>query len=39
MTKIVYEKCPPLPNNLSDEMKDFLDKCFQKDPLQRENAE
>lgn len=36
---IVQDKHPPIPNDISDEMRDFLLKCFQKDPAGRPSAE
>lgn len=38
MTKIVKEAMPPLPENISEEMKDFLKTCFNKDPFSRIDA-
>jgi serine/threonine protein kinase len=38
MTKIVKEIMPPLPEAISDELKDFLIKCFEKDPFNRVDA-
>lgn len=38
MTKIVKEVMPPLPENISEEMKDFLKTCFNKDPFSRIDA-
>jgi serine/threonine protein kinase len=29
---------PPLPDSMSDELKDFLNKCFEKDPYKRADA-
>ena len=39
MIKISQEPMPPLPEGLSDELRDFLTKCFQKDPSKRISAE
>jgi len=36
---IVQDKHPPIPNDISDEMRDFLLNCFQKDPAARPSAE
>ena len=36
--RIVQDDCPPLPPNISSELKDFLLKCFQKEPLIRIDA-
>ena len=38
MSKIVYEENPPLPENISDDLKDFLKQCFDKDPEKRIDA-
>jgi serine/threonine protein kinase len=38
MIKIVQEDLPPFPDMISDELKDFLTKCFQKDPYKRIDA-
>ena len=38
MTKIVNYEMPPLPDSISDELKDFLTKCFNKDPFSRLDA-
>ena len=38
MIKIVQEAMPPLPESISDELKDFLVKCFEKDPYKRIDA-
>ena len=38
MTRIVEERMPPLPPNISDELRDFLTKCFEKDPFKRSDA-
>lgn len=38
MIKIVYEDSPPLPEDISDDMVDFLKKCFVKDPEKRTDA-
>lgn len=35
---IVEDRHPPLPDNISDEMKSFLKLCFKKDPKKRPNA-
>lgn len=36
--RIVQDPSPPLPNNISSELRDFLMKCFQKEPLIRVDA-
>lgn len=36
--RIVQDDYPPFPPNISPELKDFLMKCFQKEPLIRQNA-
>jgi hypothetical protein len=33
MLKIVNEAMPPIPDSISDELKDFLKRCFNKDPF------
>ena len=38
MFRIVQDKCPPLPNDISDNLRDFLLKCFEKDPEKRLSA-
>jgi len=38
MIKIVQEGMQPLPDNVSGELKDFLNKCFEKDPYRRIDA-
>ena len=38
MTKIVKEPMPPLPEAISEELEDFLIKCFDKDPFNRIDA-
>ncbi len=38
MFRIVRDKCPPLPNGISDNLRDFLLKCFEKDPENRASA-
>lgn len=38
MTKIVKEAIPPLPEGISDELKDFMKRCFNKDPFSRIDA-
>jgi serine/threonine protein kinase len=38
MFRIVEDQCPPLPDTISDDMKDFLQACFQKDPELRPSA-
>ncbi|KAI8645002.1 kinase-like domain-containing protein, partial [Parasitella parasitica] len=38
MFRIVEDQCPPLPENISSDMKDFLEACFQKDPESRPSA-
>jgi serine/threonine protein kinase len=37
--RIVQDDYPPLPPNLSNELKDFLIKCFQKEPFFRKSAQ
>eukprot|EP00347_Sterkiella_histriomuscorum_P001554 403371590 len=39
MIKIVQEGIPALPESFSEELKDFLSKCFEKDPDRRHNAQ
>ncbi|CAG9322016.1 CDC15_2 [Blepharisma stoltei] len=36
--RIVQDDCPPLPGNISPDLKDFLLKCFQKEPIVRVDA-
>ena len=36
--RIVQDEHPPLPDNISPALEDFLMQCFQKDPLRRINA-
>ena len=38
MTKIAKESMPPLPEAISEELKSFLKKCFEKDPYHRIDA-
>ena len=38
MFRIVTDDCPPIPTGISDFLKDFLLKCFTKEPLKRPNA-
>ena len=38
MFRIVTDDCPPIPSDISEFLKDFLLKCFTKDPLKRPNA-
>lgn len=38
MLKIVQEPMPPFPESVSDELRDFLNKCFEKDPFKRIDA-
>ena len=38
MFRIVTDDCPPFPTGISDTLKDFLLKCFTKDPIKRPNA-
>jgi serine/threonine protein kinase len=38
MFRIVEDDYPPLPPNISQDMKDFLLCCFQKDPEQRSSS-
>ncbi|CDW87458.1 protein serine threonine kinase [Stylonychia lemnae] len=38
MVKIVQEGMPALPESITDELKDFLNKCFEKDPYRRIDA-
>jgi len=38
MRNIVYEESPPLPENISGDLKDFLKQCFEKDPEKRIGA-
>ncbi|KAH0836723.1 hypothetical protein J3R83DRAFT_8452 [Lanmaoa asiatica] len=39
MFRIVEDEVPPLPDDCSEALQDFLQQCFHKDPLQRPNAE
>lgn len=39
MLKISQEESPPVPMNISSDLKDFLSKCLVKDPEQREKAD
>ncbi len=38
MFHIVDDSSPPLPTECSDDLKDFLEKCFNKDPKMRPDA-
>ena len=38
MLKIVQEPMPPFPDSVSDELRDFLNRCFEKDPYKRIDA-
>lgn len=38
MTKIAKEVMPPLPETISEELKNFLKQCFEKDPYKRIDA-
>ena len=38
MFRIVTDDCPPIPSDISDCLKDFLLKCFTKDPIKRPSA-
>jgi serine/threonine protein kinase len=38
MYRIVIDECPPLPEGVSDNLTDFLKKCFVKDPTSRATA-
>ena len=38
MFRIVTDDCPPLPTGISDHLKNFLLKCFTKDPAKRPSA-
>ena len=38
MFRIVEDKMPPIPETCSPPLKDFLMKCFNKDPKERPNA-
>ena len=38
MFRIVTDDCPPIPNGISNFLKDFLLKCFIKEPSKRPNA-
>ena len=38
MFRIVTDDCPPIPSDISEFLKDFLLKCFTKDPLKRPSA-
>ena len=37
--RIVQDEYPPFPTNISNNLKDFLMKCFQKEPFFRKNAQ
>ena len=39
MFRIVEDAGPPLPDNLSERLRDFFDQCFNKDPTKRPSAE
>lgn len=39
MFRIVEDDCPPIPEKCSDELRDFLVQCFNKDPALRPSAE
>lgn len=39
MFRIVEDEMPPLPDDCSEALQDFLQQCFYKDPLQRPDAE
>ncbi|KAF8555957.1 hypothetical protein OG21DRAFT_766594 [Imleria badia] len=39
MFRIVEDEMPPLPDECSEALQDFLQQCFYKDPLQRPDAE
>lgn len=39
MFRIVEDVMPPLPDDCSEALQDFLQHCFRKDPLQRPDAE
>lgn len=39
MFRIVEDAIPPLPDDCSEALQDFLRQCFHKDPLQRPDAE
>lgn len=36
--RIVQDDCPPIPGNISQDLRDFLMNCFQKEPLLRVDA-
>jgi len=36
--KMVREECPPLPDDISEELEDFLKKCFRRNPDERPSA-
>jgi serine/threonine protein kinase len=38
MKKMVDEKMPPLPDAISEELRNFLVRCFEKDPFNRIDA-
>lgn len=38
MFKIVQEETPPIPEDVSVDLRDFLVKCFQKNPINRPTA-
>ena len=38
MIKIVQEPTPPLPDSITDDLRDFLSRCFEKDPFKRIDA-
>ena len=38
LLKIVQESTPPIPENISKDLLDFLQKCFVKDPTKRASA-
>ncbi|KAK4511656.1 uncharacterized protein ATC70_012873 [Mucor velutinosus] len=38
MFKIVEDDCPPLPEGISDDFRDFLKLCFKKNPVERPKA-
>jgi serine/threonine protein kinase len=39
MFRIVEDDTPPLPDDCSEQLRDFLGQCFQKDPTKRPTAE
>ncbi|RCI01969.1 hypothetical protein CU098_009991, partial [Rhizopus stolonifer] len=39
MFKIVEEECPPIPDNISSELGNFLELCFKKNPSERPSAQ